>query len=159
MKKVGFTIEFGKKDEEKDRGKNFAEGVKALARIADQRFSDATRAIGLEFSAYTDAIVEISNHTDDGDYETAIELMYFLALILDRDIKDTIENIIYPDEVATEIFLDYFSEYITAGYVIEDIIGEEGSEEENELQEDSIDDEYCCLKAMFDDEENGNEAE
>ena len=31
MKKVGFTIEFGKMEDEKERGENFVSGIEALA--------------------------------------------------------------------------------------------------------------------------------
>ena len=40
MKKVGFTIEFGKMEDEKERGENFVSGIEALARMTEKRFSD-----------------------------------------------------------------------------------------------------------------------
>ena len=40
MKKVGFTIEFGKTEDEKERGENFVSGIEALARMTEKRFSD-----------------------------------------------------------------------------------------------------------------------
>ncbi len=45
MKKVGFTIEFGK-TEEKERGKNFVSGIEALARRREKRFSAAVNDAG-----------------------------------------------------------------------------------------------------------------
>ena len=40
MKKVGFTIEFGKMEDEKERSENFVSGIEALARMTEKRFSD-----------------------------------------------------------------------------------------------------------------------
>ena len=37
MRKVGFTIEFGKTEDEKERGENFVSGIEALARMTDKR--------------------------------------------------------------------------------------------------------------------------
>ena len=152
MKKVGFTIEFGK-TEEKERGKNFVSGIEALARMTEKRFSDAVHDTGLEFDAYVDALDEISSYTDEGDYETAVELIYLLALLLDEDAKEMLEGVIYPDEDAAKIFLDYFNEYIADGYVVDRILQESGADEESgEIREDiadSLDDEYCCLRSVM----------
>ncbi|MFQ7011965.1 MAG: hypothetical protein ACLRTA_05400 [Clostridia bacterium] len=80
MKKVEFTIEFGKTEDEKERGENFVSGIEALARMTEKRFSDAVNDAGLEFDAYVDALDEISSYTDEGDYETrwAVYLLCFL---------------------------------------------------------------------------------
>ncbi|MDO4394238.1 MAG: hypothetical protein Q4C80_07500 [Bacillota bacterium] len=40
MRKVGFTIEFGKTEDEKERGENFVSGIEALARMTEKRLSD-----------------------------------------------------------------------------------------------------------------------
>ena len=61
MKKVGFTIEIGKTEDEKERGKNFVSGIEALARMTEKRFSAAVNDAGLEFDAYVDALDEISS--------------------------------------------------------------------------------------------------
>ena len=97
MKKVGFTIEFGKTEDEKERGENFVSGIEALARMTEKRFSDAVNDAGLEFDAYVDVLYEISAHTDEGDYETAVELVYLLAMLLDENVKEMLEGVIYPD--------------------------------------------------------------
>ena len=128
MKKVGFTIEFGK-TEEKERGKNFVSGIEALARMTEKRFSAAVNDAGLEFDAYVDALDEISSYTDEGDYETAVELIYLLALLLDEDAKEMLEGVIYPDE--------------DTGERQEDIA-------------DSLDDEYCCLRSVMDSREGSH---
>ena len=112
MKKVGFTIEFGKMEDEKERGENFVSGIEALARMTEKRLSDAVNDAELEFDAYVDALDEISSYTGEGDYETAVELIYLLALLLDEDAKEMLEGVIYPDEDAAKIFLDYFNEYM-----------------------------------------------
>ena len=160
MKKVGFTIEFGKTEDEKERGKNFVSGIEALARMTEKRFSDAVHDAGLEFDAYVDALDEISTHTDEGDYETAVELIYLLALLLDEDAKEMLEGVIYPDEEAAKIFLDYFNEYIADGYVVDRLLQESGTDEEpGEIREDfvdSLDDEYCCLRSVMDSREESH---
>ena len=93
MRKVGFTIEFGKTEDEKERGENFVSGIEALARMTEKRLSDAVHDTGLEFDAYVDALDEISSYTDEGDYETAVELIYLLALLLDEDAKEMLEGV------------------------------------------------------------------
>ena len=160
MKKVGFTIEFGKTEDEKERGENFVSGIEALARMTEKRFSDAVNDAGLEFDAYVDALDEISSYTDEGDYETAVELIYLLALLLDEDAKEMLEGVIYPDEDAAKIFLDYFNEYIADGYVVDRLLQESGADEEpGESREDiadSLDDEYCCLRSVMDSREGSH---
>ena len=162
MKKVGFTIEFGK-TEEKERGKNFVSGIEALARMTEKRFSAAVNDAGLEFDAYVDALDEISSYTDEGDYETAEELIYLLALLLDEDAKEMLEGVIYPDEDAAKIFLDYFNEYIADGYLVDRLLKESGADEElGEIREDiadSLDDEYCCLRSVMDSREESHAEE
>ena len=157
MKKVGFTIEFGKTEDEKERGENFVSGIEALARMTEKRFSDAVRDAGLEFDAYVDALDEISTHTDEGDYETAVELIYLLALLLDENAKEMLEGVVYPDKDAAKIFLDYFNEYIADEYVVDRLLQESGEDEEaGEIREviaDSLDDEYCCLRSVMDSRE------
>ena len=154
MKKVGFTIEFGKTEDEMERGENFVSGIEALARMTEKRFSDAVHDKGLEFDAYVDALDEISSYTDEGDYETAVELIYLLTLLLDEDAKEMLEGVIYPDEEAAKIFLDYFNEYIADGYVVDRLLQESGAgEEPGDIREDiadSLDDEYCCLRSVMD---------
>ena len=146
MRKVGFTIEFGKTEDEKERGENFVSGIEALARMTEKRLSDAVHDTGLEFDAYVDALDEISSYTDEGDYETAVELIYLLALLLDED--------------AAKIFLDYFNEYIADGYVVDRLLQESGADEEpGEIREDiadSLDDEYCCLRSVMDSREGSH---
>ena len=146
MRKVGFTIEFGKTEDEKERGENFVSGIEALARMTEKRLSDAVHDTGLEFDAYVDALDEISSYTDEGDYETAVELIYLLALLLDED--------------AAKIFLDYFNEYIADGYVVDRLLQESGADEDTgERQEDiadSLDDEYCCLRSVMDSREGSH---
>ncbi len=163
MRKAGFMIELRKKEEEKECSKNFVSGIEALARMTDRFLSDAVNETELDFNAYVDALYEISNHTDKGDYDTAIELTYLLALMLDEDVKSMIEGVIYQDEDAARIFLDYFNEYIADGYVLERMIQESGSDDEEPIQEDradSLDDEYCCLKSALDKKkEDGHEDE
>ncbi len=160
MKKVGFTIEFGKTEDEKERGENFVSGIEALARMTEKRFSDAVHDAGLEFDAYVDALDEISTHTDEGDYETAVELIYLLAILLDEDVKKMLEGVIYPDEETAKIFLDYFNEYIADGYVVDRLLQESGTDEEpGEIREDfadSLDDEYCCLRSVMDSREGSH---
>lgn len=160
MKKVGFTIEFGKTEDEKERGENFVSGIEALARMTEKRLSDAVNDAGLEFDAYVDAIDEISSYTDEGDYETAMELIYLLALLLDEDAKAMLEGVIYPDEEAVKIFLDHFNEYIADGYVVDRFLQESGADEEpREVREDiadSLDDEYCCLRSVIDSREESH---
>ena len=56
--------------------------------MTEKRFSGAVNDAGLEFDAYVDALDEISTHTDEGDYETAVELIYLLAMLLDEDAKE-----------------------------------------------------------------------
>ena len=65
MRKVGFTIEFGKTENEKERGENFVSGIEALVRMTEKRLSDAVHDTGLEFDAYVDALDEISSYTDE----------------------------------------------------------------------------------------------
>ena len=160
MKKVGFTIEFGKTEDEKERGENFVSGIEALARMTEKRFSDAVNDAGLEFDAYVDALDEISSYTDEGDYETAVELIYLLALLLDENAKEMLEGVIYPDEDAAKIFLDYFNEYIADGYVVDRLLQESGADEDTgEIREDiadSLDDEYCCLRSVMDSREDSH---
>ena len=145
MKKVGFTIEFGKTEDEKERGENFVSGIEALARMTEKRLSDAVHDTGLEFDAYVDALDEISSYTDEGDYETAVELIYLLALLL---------------EDAAKIFLDYFNEYIADGYVVDRLLQESGADEDTgKIREDiadTLDDEYCCLRSVMDSREGSH---
>ena len=160
MKKVGFTIEFGKTEDEKERGENFVSGIEALARMTEKRFSDAVNDAGLEFDAYVDALDEISSYTDEGDYETAVELIYFLALLLDEDAKEMLEGVIYPDEDAAKIFLDYFNEYIADGYVVDRLLQEGRTDDDpGYVQENvahSLDDEYFCLRSVMDSREESH---
>ena len=157
MKKVGFTIEFGKTEDGKERGENFVSGIEALARMTEKRLSDAVNDAGLEFDAYVDVLYEISTHTDEGDYETAVELIYLLALLLDENAKEMLEGVVYPDKDAAKIFLDYFNEYIADEYVVDRLLQESGEDEEaGEIREviaDSLDDEYCCLRSVMDSRE------
>lgn len=159
MKKVGFTIEFGK-TEEKECGKNFVSGIEALARMTEKRFSAAVNDAGLEFDAYVDAIDEISSYTDEGDYETAVELIYLLALLLDEDAKEMLEGVIYSDEDAAKIFLDYFNEYIADGYVVDRLLQESRTDDDpGYVQENvahSLDDEYFCLRSVMDSREESH---
>ena len=154
MRKVGFTIEFGKTEDEKERGENFVSGIEALARMTEKRLSDAVN------DAYVDALDEISSYTDEGDYETAVELIYLLALLLDEDAKEMLEGVIYPDEDAAKIFLDYFNEYIADGYVVDRLLQESGADEDTgKIREDiadSLDDEYCCLRSVMDSREGSH---
>lgn len=160
MKKVGFTIEFGKTEDGKERGENFVSGIEALARMTEKRLSDAVNDAGLEFDAYVDVLYEISAHTDEGDYETAVELIYLLAMLLDENVKEMLEGVIYPDEEAAKIFLDYFNEYIADEYVVERLLQEgradddPGYEQENIAH--SLDDEYCCLRSVMDSREGSH---
>ena len=160
MKKIGFTIEFGKTEDEKERGENFVSGIEALARMTEKRFSDAVYDAGLEFDAYVDVLYEISAHTDEGDYETAVELIYLLAMLLDENAKEMLEGVIYPDEEAAKIFLDYFNEYVADGYVVDRLLQESRADEQpGEIQEDiadSLDDEYCCLRSVMDSREGSH---
>ena len=160
MKKVGFTIEFGKMEDEKERGENFVSGIEALARMTEKRFSDAVNDAGLEFDAYVDALDEISSYTDEGDYETAVELIYLLALLLDEDAKEMLEGVIYPDEDAAKIFLDYFNEYIADGYVVDRLLQEGRTDDDpGYVQENvahSLDDEYFCLRSVMDSREGSH---
>lgn len=160
MKKVGFTIEFGKTEDEKERGENFVSGIEALARMTEKRFSDAVNDAGLELDAYVDALDEISSYTDEGDYETAVELIYLLALLLDEDAKEMLEGVIYPDEDAEKIFLDYFNEYIADGYVVDRLLQEGRTDDDpGYVQENvahSLDDEYFCLRSVMDSREESH---
>ena len=160
MRKVGFTIEFGKMEDEKERGENFVSGIEALARMTEKRFSDAVNDAGLEFDAYVDALDEISTHTDEGDYETAVELIYLLAMLLDEDAKEMLEGVIYPDEDAAKIFLDYFNEYIADGYVVDRLLQEGRTDDDpGYVQENvahSLDDEYFCLRSVMDSREESH---
>ena len=159
MKKVGFTIEFGKTEDEKERGENFVSGIEALARMTEKRFSDAVNDAGLEFDAYVDALDEISSYTDEGDYETAVELIYLLALLLE-DAKAMLEGVIYPDEEAAKIFLDYFNEYIADGYVVDRLLQEGRTDDDpgyvQESVAHSLDDEYFCLRSVMDSREESH---
>ena len=160
MTKVGFTIEFGKTEDGKERGENFVSGIEALARMTEKRLSDAVNDAGLEFDAYVDVLYEISTHTDEGDYETAVELIYLLAMLLDENVKEMLEGVIYPDEEAAKIFLDYFNEYIADEYVVERLLKEDradddpGYEQENIVH--SLDDEYFCLRSVMDSREESH---
>lgn len=160
MKKVGFTIEFGKTEDEKERGENFVSGIEALGRMTEKRFSDAVNDAGLEFDAYVDALDEISSYTDEGDYETAVELIYLLALLLDEDAKEMLEGVIYPDEDAAKIFLDYFNEYIADGYVVDRLLQEGRTDDDpgyvQESVAHSLDDEYFCLRSVMDSREESH---
>ena len=160
MKKGGFTIEFGKTEDEKERGENFVSGIEALARMTEKRFSDAVNDAGLEFDAYVDALDEISSYTDEGDYETAVELIYLLALLLDEDAKEMLEGVIYPDEDAAKIFLDYFNEYIADGYVVDRLLQEGRTDDDpgyvQESVAHSLDDEYFCLRSVMDSREESH---
>ena len=160
MRKVGFTIEFGKTEDEKERGENFVSGIEALARMTEKRFSDAVNDAGLEFDAYVDALDEISSYTDESDYETAMELIYLLALLLDEDAKAMLEGVIYPDEDAAKIFLDYFNEYIADGYVVDRLLQEGRTDDDpGYVQENvahSLDDEYFCLRSVMDSREESH---
>ena len=160
MKKVGFMIEFGKTEDGKERGENFVSGIESLARMTEKRFSDAVHDTGLEFDAYVDALDEISTYTDEGDYETAVELIYLLALLLDEDAKAMLEGVIYPDEEAAKIFLDYFNEYIADGYVVDRLLQEGRTDDDpGYVQENvahSLDDEYFCLRSVMDSREESH---
>ena len=160
MKKVGFTIEFGKTEDGKERGENFVSGIEALARMTEKRLSDAVNDAGLEFDAYVDALDEISSYTDEGDYETAVELIYLLAMLLDENVKEVLEGVIYPDEEAAKIFLDYFNEYIADEYVVGRLLQEGMADNDpGYVQENiahSLDDEYCCLRSVMDSREESH---
>ncbi|MEI3504463.1 MAG: hypothetical protein V8Q42_12755 [Anaerovoracaceae bacterium] len=41
-----------------------------------------------------------------------------------------LEGVIYPDEDAAKIFLDYFNEYIADGYLVDRLLQESGADEE-----------------------------
>ena len=86
--------------------------------------------------------------------------IYLLALLLDEDAKEMLEGVIYPDEEAAKIFLDYFNEYIADGYVVDRLLQESGADEDTgEIREDiadSLDDEYCCLRSVMDSREGSH---
>ena len=162
MKKVGFTIEFGRKEEKPKHSEKFENGIEALARMADRCLTEAVRNTELDFNTYIDALYEVSEFADDGDYEMAIEMMYLIALILDQDVKTVIEEVIYPDRAATEIFLDYFNWYIADGYVIERSIQRSCKSDCNGNKtedKDGLDEEYHCLKEMMKSRSKNNENE
>ena len=86
--------------------------------------------------------------------------IYLLALLLDEDAKEMLEGVIYPDEEAAKIFLDYFNEYIADGYVVDRLLQESGADEDTgEIREDIADslyDEYCCLRSVMDSREGSH---
>ena len=71
-----------------------------------------------------------------------------------------LEGVIYPDEDAAKIFLDYFNEYIADGYVVERLLQEGRADDDPDyVQENvahSLDDEYCCLRSVIDSREESH---
>ena len=70
MKKVGFTIEFGKTEDGKERGENFVSGIEALARMTEKRLSDAVNDAGDVINDAVDGTEDaVDDATGNGDYK------------------------------------------------------------------------------------------
>lgn len=144
MKRFGIAIEVGrpKVAGKKVKATDKFERAEALANVIDKNLVDATFAAGRSLDSYVDSLNHIWGFSERGEYDIAMEMMYVLAMALDHNSKVIMEEIIMPDAGLTEMFLDYFGEYITDGYIIDRIIAR------SQAVEDSLDD------AKDDDEEN-----
>lgn len=117
--------------------------VETLARATDSLMRTSAEERGL-FESYVDTIVRVGNAADDCEEELAMELLLQTATLLNDDAKSIIEDLICPDDVATQIFVDYYHEYIMDGYVIDRILNAAGvanDSDEEEIEEEFEDDE------------------
>ena len=151
MKKYGFAIEVGRIPENVGRKKKDMDKVKVaetLARVVDEHLCTALFVTEMSFDSYVDALNHIWAYTDREQYKLAIEMMHVLCLAMDKDSTTILEEIIMPDAVLTEAFLDYFGEYITDGYIIERIL--ERSEKEDDSVCDKDEEEQKLFDVHFD---------
>lgn len=156
MKKLGFTIEFGKNEEKEEKvnqDERAAEGMEALARLIDKNLAEAVKRGGLDFDSYVAALERIWDYVECMEYDMASELMYLLTMILDDDCRIVFESLVYQDEEAARCFLHYFGEYIADGYIIDKMFDEafpEGVKDEDigDLCE-VLDEAYSQLKTTM----------
>lgn len=164
MKRFSIAVEVGKPRGKKRKDKAIDKMVmaEALARCVDRNFLDAITAAGMGVDSYVDSLNHIWVYSDRGQYDIAIEMMYVLAMAMDEDSKVILDQIIIPDSDLTEMFLDYFGEYITDGYLIDRIIARCTPEddslcEEAEPEEQLHDIHYEEVKEFFKKEDEVDE--
>ena len=87
----------------------------------------------------------IDEYADESLYEVAIEMIMQNAKLLNEDAYKLIEELIYSDCEVTEIFLEYYHEYIEYGYVLENILEEVLDEEDSEAYEIDFGEERITL--------------
>lgn len=158
MKRFSIAVEVGKPRAKRRKVKAADKMVMAetLARCVDRNFLDSLTEAGMCLDSYIDSLNHIWAYSERGQYDLAIEMMYVLAMAIDDDSEVILEQIIMPDPDLTEIFLDYFGEYITDGYMIDRIIARCTDDEDsvyeysNEEPEEKIYDvEYEEVKEFF----------
>ena len=168
MKRFGIALEVGKSKEFADRKQKAADKMKtaeALARMVDRNLIDAVAEAGKTLDSYVESLNHIWSYSDKGNYKLAIEMMHVLCMALDKDASIIVEEIIMPDYVMTEMFMDYFGEYITDGYLIDRILSRaeaaccvaEDEDDDNEEKEELFDIHYEEVKGFFDKESDENE--
>ena len=151
MRKEKAIREIVKEGDVRKKSEDVREYVETLARIVDHLLSDAAAEKGINDDAYADALRMIGEYTDQERYDVAFDLMFMLSSILDRDAQMIMESLNEISEDATEIFLDYFSEYIEDWYVIEGLLKE--AEQRREYHEAdltrALDEAYRQLKPIL----------
>lgn len=110
------------------------EAVEILAVVTDSLMSNAAEERGL-FDNYVHSLIRIGEYVDEGLYEVAIEMILQNAILLNKEAYKLIDELIYSDYEATNIFLEYYHEYIEDGYVLESILEEAFDDEEGETFE------------------------
>ena len=165
MKRFSIAVEVGKPRAKKRQEKAADKMVMAevLARCVDRNFLDSLTEAGMGFDSYVDSLNHIWAYSERGQYDLAIEMMYVLAMAIDDDAEVILEQIIMPDADLTEMFLNYFGEYITDGYMIDRIIARcepaEDSlyEDDKEPEEQLYDVHYEEVKDFFKKEDEADE--
>lgn len=165
MKKLVMTVEM--KEVNAASSQEVTEVAEAYARIIDMMFCMRLQmyAPPMSFDEYIDELEEIGSYTEDGDYSTAIAMMYHLAKKLSTDVCTVMKAHITSDDVAIAL-LQYFHEEIERTYVEDRFYGNQEDEEEecadisepNELTK-MLDKAYFMLKGLLNrevktDEEN-----
>lgn len=134
MKRFGFTIKTEKMDEQEivkeketememdDKTyEEIMETAESLATLIDYKMMDAAFDLGIR-EEYTNVLDEIWCHRENMNDETAISVLYAMAMILDRDSMILLRNLIMPSEIATDLFLEFFCEYLADARIFEQTI-------------------------------------
>ena len=159
----------GRRREKDERN---AEITRHLAQTVDKLLAGAVIEKELDFDAYINALGEISIRADMGEHDTAIELIYVLATILDCNADAIIRHLIYPHPETVVIFTEYFSEYIADKYLLERTIrtaeaemqakqARRGAGQDDALRdiygrkylENLFDEDCCCIRNMTEESE------